>query len=448
MRLDDFDFELPDALIAQHPLPQRSSSRLLALSCASGAAAHLKFRDLPKLLLPHDLLVFNNTRVIKARLLGRKASGGKMEIFVERIINDRQVLALLKSSKKIKIGTEIFLLNPNMEKGKKENEPAFISSSLLSPPLLSPSKSSPPYPSPFASASASASASAPRVAADVSLQPLAKVKIVAQRGDFFVVEFGVFATTISTSVAALPTSATVLDILEIYGLVPLPPYIERELTAEDAARYQSIFAERDGAVAAPTASLHFDEELMQQIKARGVDIAFVTLHVGAGTFQPVRVANVEQHHMHAEYMEVTEEVCAQIKAARARGGRVIAVGTTCVRCLETAAGGGECRSAHNHNENGNDGCSNVGNIDSNKIEEVEIKPFVGETNIFIYPGYKFRCVDALITNFHLPKSTLLMLVCAFAGYSNVMEAYKEAVKLQYRFFSYGDAMFIARRVSC
>lgn len=357
MHLDNFDYTLPSELIAQFPLPKRSSSRLLCLSGATGAMQHLNFCDVLDLLSPNDLLVFNDTRVIKARLFGLKPTGGRIELFVERVIDNRQALVMIRGAKKIKPGAEITLTH----------------------------------------------------VAGMLIEPQIKVAVVEKQDDFFVVKF-----------VTQNVPLTVWDILEGYGQVPLPPYIERSLTAGDEERYQSIFARRNGAVAAPTASLHFDEEVMRQIKEKNIDMAFVTLHVGAGTFQPVRVTAIERHKMHAEYMEVTEEVCAKIRATKERGGRVIAVGTTCVRCLETAA----------MHTGDSDECTSS---------------FFGETAIFIYPGYKFRCVDVLITNFHLPKSTLLMLVCAFAGYDNVMRAYSEAVERKYRFFSYGDAMFVTRR---
>lgn len=353
MRTEQFDFFLPSTLIAQYPLQERSASRLLCLESNGGSSAatisHRQFSELPSLLHPHDLLIFNNTKVIKARLFGQKLSGGKVEVLVERVLPDRGsvqhlALAQIGTNKRVKIGTKLFLENA--------------------------------------------------IAAE----------IIGKQDDFFIVQFS--------------TTETIWQLLENYGHIPLPPYIERAADATlDLVRYQSIFAEREGAVAAPTASLHFDENIMAQLKAKNIDMAFVTLHVGAGTFQPVRVQEITQHKMHAEYMELSAEVCEKIKETKARGGRVIAVGTTCVRCLETAA----------------------------QFGEGVVKPFVGDTDIFIYPGYNFRCVDALITNFHLPKSTLLMLVCAFAGYDNVMRAYQEAVKMQYRFFSYGDAMFIEGR---
>lgn len=407
MQLTDFDFQLPTSLIAQQPLAERSSSRLLCLSGTAGVMQHLSFNQLPELLLPNDLLVFNDTRVIKARLLGRKVTGGKMEIFVERVLDNRHALAMLRSSKKIKIGTEVVLL-PNETDEVDDGGGQYR----CVPPVA---------------------------------------KIIAQRGNFFVVEFALNEYSdlnLRQNLEQLSEKSKcgeyIWEILEQYGRIPLPPYIERTPNSADEERYQSIFAKYAGAVAAPTASLHFDEALLQRIRQlKDIDIAFVTLHVGAGTFQPVRVTEIEQHQMHHEYMEISAETCAKIMATKARGGRVIAVGTTCVRSLETAAmlccnSDQRSGSVHNHENNycGDDVCNGARGVDC------IIKPWSGETNIFIYPGYQFRCVDALITNFHLPQSTLLMLVCAFAGYDNVMNAYREAVQLQYRFFSYGDAMFI------
>lgn len=344
MKLSDFDYLLPAQLIAQLPLPERSGSRLLCLNGDDGAIEHRRFKDLSALLSSRDLIVFNNTKVIKARLLGNKTTGGRVEVLVERILpnSDRLVLAQIGANKSIKLGTKLLL----------ENE--------------------------------------------------ISAEVVAKQGNFFVVRF--------------LTSGDIWQLLERYGRIPLPPYIERAADDADLSRYQSIFAEHAGAVAAPTASLHFDQTIIARLKAQGTQIAFLTLHVGAGTFQPVKVEQVEQHKMHAEYMEISSETCEQIKNTKKQGGKVIAVGTTCVRCLETAAKSGE------------------------------IQPFKGDTDIFIYPGYKFKCVDGLITNFHLPKSTLLMLVCAFAGYDNVMRAYQEAIERQYRFFSYGDAMVIIKSI--
>ncbi|MFV8784371.1 tRNA preQ1(34) S-adenosylmethionine ribosyltransferase-isomerase QueA [Microbulbifer sp. SA54] len=339
MRRQDFHFDLPDSLIARVPAKERRGSRLLCLEGPSGALAHRRFADLPDLLEPGDLLVFNDTRVIPARLFGRKASGGRLEILVERVLDDRRVLAHVRSSKSPKPGSEILLEDDTV------------------------------------------------------------VQMVARHDALFELEF--------PQEGALP-------VLERLGHMPLPPYIDRPDDEADRERYQTVYSRNAGAVAAPTAGLHFDEEMLETLKARGIETAFVTLHVGAGTFQPVRVDDIHTHKMHSEVLNVSEAVCQAVADCRARGGRVIAVGTTSVRALESAAASGA------------------------------LQPTVGETEIFIYPGYNFRVVDRLITNFHLPESTLLMLVSAFAGYQHAMNAYKVAVEEEYRFFSYGDAMLIDR----
>ena len=338
MRVADFHFELPPSLIADHPLAERSASRLLVLDGPSGALAHKQFVDLLDYLQPGDLMVFNNTRVIPARLFGQKASGGKLEILVERILDSHRVLAHVRASKSPKPGSTILI--------------------------------------------------------DGGGEAL----MLARHDALFELQF----------------AEPVLPLLERVGHMPLPPYIDRPDEQEDRERYQTVYAERAGAVAAPTAGLHFDAALLEKIRKKGVDSAFVTLHVGAGTFQPVRVERIEDHPMHHEWLEVTPAVVEAVAACRARGGRVVAVGTTSVRSLETAARSGT------------------------------LQPFSGETNIFIYPGYCFQVVDALVTNFHLPESTLLMLVSAFIGYPQTMHAYSAAVEQQYRFFSYGDAMFLTR----
>lgn len=338
MRVADFSFELPDSLIARHPLAERRGSRLLVLDGPSGQLSHRQFSDVLEYLRPGDLMVFNNTRVIPARLFGQKASGGKLEILVERVLDGTRVLAHVRSSKSPKPGTQLLI------DGGGEAE------------------------------------------------------MVARHDTLFELRF----------------AEPVLELLERVGHMPLPPYIDRPDESADRERYQTVYAERAGAVAAPTAGLHFDEPLLEAIRAKGIDTAFVTLHVGAGTFQPVRVEKIEDHHMHKEWLEVSAEVVAAVEACRARGGRVVAVGTTSVRSLESAARDGV------------------------------LKPFSGDTDIFIYPGRPFHVVDALVTNFHLPESTLLMLVSAFAGYPEAMAAYKAAVEEGYRFFSYGDAMFITR----
>ncbi|WP_318479069.1 tRNA preQ1(34) S-adenosylmethionine ribosyltransferase-isomerase QueA [Photobacterium leiognathi] len=348
MQVSDFDFELPDELIARYPQPERTASRLLQMTGNTGELAHKCFKDVLDLVQPGDLLVFNNTRVIPARMFGHKASGGKIEVLVERMLDDKSILAHVRASKPPKPGNEL-LLGENGE---------------------------------------------------------FSAEMVARHDALFEIRFN--------------SDKTVLEILDIVGHMPLPPYIDRPDEDADKERYQTVYNAKPGAVAAPTAGLHFDDKLMADLKAKGVNFAFVTLHVGAGTFQPVRVDDIDDHHMHSEYVEVPEEVVAAVNETRANGGRVIAVGTTSVRSLESAA------------------------QDALK-KGTEFKPFFGDTDIFIFPGYQFQLVDALITNFHLPESTLIMLVSAFAGYENTMNAYHEAVANKYRFFSYGDSMFITRK---
>lgn len=343
MRVTDFTFELPESLIAHYPQAERSSCRLLSLDGPTGALTHVTFTDLLDKLNPGDLLVFNNTRVIPARLFGRKASGGKIEVLVERMLDDKRILAHIRASKAPKPGAELLL-------GDDES---------------------------------------------------IKATMVARHDALFEVEFN--------------DERSVLDILNAIGHMPLPPYIDRPDEDADRELYQTVYSEKPGAVAAPTAGLHFDDPLLAKLRDKGIEMAFVTLHVGAGTFQPVRVDTIEDHIMHSEYAEVPQDVVDAVLAAKARGNRVIAVGTTSVRSLESAA-----QAAKND----------------------LIEPFFGDTQIFIYPGYKYQVIDALVTNFHLPESTLIMLVSAFAGYKNTMHAYHEAVKAEYRFFSYGDAMFI------
>jgi S-adenosylmethionine:tRNA ribosyltransferase-isomerase len=338
MHVADFHFDLPESLIARHPLAERRGSRLLVLDGPSGELSHRHFADLLGYLRPGDLMVFNDTRVIPARLFGQKASGGKLEVLVERVLDEERVLAHVRSSKSPKPGSRILI-----DGG-------------------------------------------------------AEAEMVARHEALFELKF----------------AEPVLPLLERVGHMPLPPYIDRPDEAEDRERYQTVYARNAGAVAAPTAGLHFDEPLLDAIRAKGVTTAFVTLHVGAGTFQPVRVEKIEDHHMHREWLQVDQAVVDAVAACRARGGRVIAVGTTSVRSLESAARDGE------------------------------LQAFAGETDIFLYPGRPFHVVDALVTNFHLPESTLLMLVSAFAGYRETMAAYATAVAEGYRFFSYGDAMFITR----
>lgn len=341
MQLSDFYFDLPEELIAAYPLEKRSSSRLLCLEGDSGELVHRTFTDIIDLVEPGDLLVFNDTRVIPARLHGQKESGGKVEMLIERVIGEKRALVHLRASRTPKEGTQL------------------------------------------------------------SFEGGIKAEVVGRKEGLFDLQFDI--------------TTTLIEALEQHGHMPLPPYIKREDQQSDRERYQTVYNRKPGAVAAPTAGLHFDEALFERLEAKGVNKAFVTLHVGAGTFRPVKVENIKEHQMHAEYIEVTEEVCAQVAATKAAGKRVIAVGTTSVRCLETAGAGGE------------------------------LKPFFGDTQIFIYPGYQYQQVDALVTNFHLPESTLMMLVSAFAGYQNTMNAYAVAVQEKYRFFSYGDAMFITRR---
>jgi len=346
MKRTDFSYVLPPELIAQHPLPERSASRLLYLNGATGAVSHHRFTDLLDFLQADDLLVFNNTRVIPARLWGQKETGGKLEILVERLTGTHTALAHIRSSKSPKPGTAIHLC------AREGGDPG-------------------PY----------------------------RLTVTGREDALFCV-----------SSEGGPALA---GILQAIGHMPLPPYIQREDEPADQERYQTVFARREGAVAAPTAGLHFSEKLLARIDAMGVRRATVTLHVGAGTFAPVRADNIDEHVMHAEFVEVDEAVCAAVRATRKRGGRVVAVGTTAVRSLESAS-----------------------------RATGSIAPFRGDTDIFIYPGYRFHSVDAMVTNFHLPESTLLMLVSAFAGKGPIMAAYRQAIESGYRFFSYGDAMFI------
>jgi len=344
MKLADFYFDLPEHLIAKHPTAQRTQSRLLHLHGDTGEILHQNFTDIVALLHPGDLLIFNNTRVIPARLHGVKASGGKVEVLIERILNDGSAMAHIRSSKSPKSGAIL-----TMEGGLQ-------------------------------------------------------IEMLGRNEALFHIKF--------------LTEQNIFDLLEEYGHMPLPPYIDRPDDEADKERYQTVYNEKPGAVAAPTAGLHFDEAILKKIKDKGVDLAFVTLHVGAGTFQPVRVENIVEHQMHAEYAEVAQEVVDKVIATKAAGGRVIAVGTTSVRSIESAA-----------------------QAASNEL----ISEFMSDTNIFIYPGYPFKVIDAMLTNFHLPESTLMMLISAFAGRDNVMNAYAKAIKEEYRFFSYGDAMFIERK---
>lgn len=341
MQVKDFSFELPEQLIARFPKAERSSSRLLSMDKHSGALQHGIFKDLLDMLQAGDLLVFNNTKVIPARLFGQKDSGGKVEVLVERMLDEKRFLAHVRASKAPKVGTMLLLENS------------------------------------------------------------AQVRMNQRHDELFELE--------------VCSDEPVLQMLERLGHMPLPPYIDRPDNDEDKARYQTVYHAKPGAVAAPTAGLHFDQPLLDKLAAKGIEFAYITLHVGAGTFQPVRVDNVLQHKMHAEYIDVPQQVVDAVAACKARGNRVVAVGTTSVRSLESAAqqGGGE------------------------------LVTYQGDTQIFIYPGYQFKVVDALVTNFHLPESTLIMLVSAFSSRENVMNAYQTAIAQQYRFYSYGDAMFIS-----
>jgi len=339
MRRADFHYELPLERIAQRPLAERAAARLLTLDGATGARADRWLREVVELVRPGDLLVMNDTRVVPARLFAHKATGGRVELLIERIMAENRAVAHLRASKAPKPGAIL------------------------------------------------------RLASGATLR---------------VCEKAPSGLSVVETVDGSPLSM----LLEAHGHVPLPPYIARADDAEDRVRYQTIFARRPGAVAAPTAGLHFDATLLAALATRGVERTFVTLHVGAGTFQPVRTDTVEAHEMHAEWLEVGPETVAAVAAARARGGRVVAIGTTSVRALETAAQTGP------------------------------LAPYLGDTRLFILPGYRFRVVDCLLTNFHLPESTLLMLVAAFVGHAPIMAAYHHAVTAGYRFFSYGDAMWM------
>jgi S-adenosylmethionine:tRNA ribosyltransferase-isomerase len=338
MKLDDFDYDLPPDLIAQAPASERVASRLLHLDGRSGELRDLSFPQLIDLIDPRDLLVLNDTRVIKARLIGRRASGGRVEVLVERVLGRDEALVQMRASH------------------------------------------------------------APREGETLTLEGAVSATVLYKEGGFFQVKF---------------ECADVFEMLERHGAVPLPPYIEHEPDADDEARYQTVYARSPGAVAAPTAGLHFDARMLDALRSRGIAIAYVTLHVGAGTFQPVRSENVAEHEMHTEWYNVPQATVDAIRAAKANDGRIVAVGTTTLRALETSAAG-------------------------------DLRPGHGETRLFIVPGYRFKVVDRLLTNFHLPKSTLLMLVSAFGGYENIRRAYAHAIRQRYRFYSYGDAMLIER----
>ena len=342
MKKSDFYYELPDELIAQQPLSERGASRLLCLDKNSDAIYDKQFSDFLELLHKDDLLVLNNTKVIPARLFGHKQTGGKVEILIERVLNEREVLAHMRSSKSPKAGALIEL--------------------------------------------------------DAGFQ----CQVLERVDDLFHLYF--------------KGDQVLADILERIGHMPLPPYIERADNVNDQTRYQTVFAQQSGAVAAPTAGLHFDEDMMKKIQAKGVAIAYVTLHVASGTFRPVKVDNLEEHVMHKEYFEVPKETVEAVEQIKAQGGRVVAIGTTAMRSLESASRSGQ------------------------------LEACCGDTDLFITPGYKFKTVDAMLTNFHLPESTLLMLVSAFAGYERIKKVYQHAIAAKYRFFSYGDAMFIQQKL--
>jgi len=339
VRLSDFDYDLPPELVAQHPASERTASRLLHVDGATGTIEDLAFPDIVSLVDAGDVLVVNDTRVIKARLHARKDSGGEAEILVERVLDADRILAQVRASKPLKAGRRLRVGDLDVE-------------------------------------------------------------VIDRHGEFFELRF---------------VGTDALSAIEKQGEVPLPPYITRTPNPEDEARYQTVYARFPGAVAAPTAGMHFDDALLAKIRARGVEVASVTLHVGAGTFQPVRVDDISKHVMHSEWYNVPEATVEAIARARVGRGRVIAVGTTALRALESAAAGGEVRAG------------------------------IGETRLFIVPGYRFRVVERLVTNFHLPKSTLLMLVSAFAGVETIQRAYAHAVAERYRFFSYGDAMLLERK---
>ncbi|MCB1740267.1 MAG: tRNA preQ1(34) S-adenosylmethionine ribosyltransferase-isomerase QueA [Gammaproteobacteria bacterium] len=347
MRADSFDYDLPPELIAQIPLDARSQSRLLVLpapdpgdsASVSDAPLDARFIDLPRWLRAGDLLVLNDTRVVKARLRGHKETGGQAELLLERVLDEHRVLAQVKASKSPRPGTRLRV-------GDKW------------------------------------------------------LRVIERSRDLFVLE--------------LPAQTTAGALMQSHGRIPLPPYIERAAGRIDEERYQTVFAREEGAVAAPTAGLHLDREMLAALPRAGIEIGYLTLHVGAGTFQPLRSENLDEHVMHAERIRIDARLCEQVERTRARGGRVVAVGTTCVRALESASSNGR------------------------------LMPFDGETSLFIQPGYRFACVDAMITNFHLPRSTLLILVCAFCGTRRMLDAYRHAVAQRYRFFSYGDATLLFR----
>jgi S-adenosylmethionine:tRNA ribosyltransferase-isomerase len=342
MHLDDFQFDLPPELIARYPAAKRSGSRLLRV--AHEQLSHHVFSDVLDMVNPGDLLVFNNTKVIPARIFGQKTSGGKVELLVERILDKQRILAQVRVSKPPRVGDELVFAN------------------------------------------------------DIRLE------IRGRQDQFYELRYN-------------QTDQAILDIIEAIGQIPLPPYMHREPEESDKERYQTVYAEHKGSVAAPTAGFHFDEELLASLRAKQINMGYLTLHIGAGTFAPVRVDNINEHKMHTEFIDVSAQLCDQIAATKARGNRVIAVGTTSLRALESASRSGKTEA------------------------------YTGDTNIFIYPGHTFHSADAIITNLHLPHSTLLMLVAAFGGHEQIMRAYQSAVANGYHFYSYGDAMWIERQIS-
>jgi S-adenosylmethionine:tRNA ribosyltransferase-isomerase len=344
MKTQDFNFSLPPELIAQFPITQRAGSRMLCLDGKKGALQDAMFVDLPKYMQSGDVIIFNDTCVIKARLFGTKESGGKLEIMVERILDEHSVLAMIRASHPPKDGSTF------------------------------------------------------------KLSGVIPVTVLGRDNGFYILHFD--------------HTNTVIELLDRYGNLPLPPYIPREVTQEDEVRYQTIYAKEKGAVAAPTAGLHFDEAMLLKLREMGVIIAYVTLHVGAGTFQPVKVDNINDHKMHREIYSVPEKTVEDIRLAKSLGGRVLAVGTTSLRALEAAA----------------------------KVGNGKLMPGYGDTDIFIAPGYRLNVVDRLLTNFHFPCSTLMMLVSAFGGSENICQAYQHAIDKSYRFLSYGDAMLIEKKI--
>lgn len=350
MQLSDFDYHLPDELIARYPGETRTGSRLLCLDRSTGAIAHHIFHDLPGMLRAGDLLVFNDTRVIPARLFGHKASGGRIEVMMERLLSDHEAIAQVRASKSPATGMLLRLVSPDSSE-------------------------------------------------------TTEAEVMGRQGEFYHLRF--------------LSDEPLIRLLDRFGHMPLPPYIDRADEQSDQTRYQTVYGRNPGAVAAPTAGLHFDDTLLEVLTNKGIGLAFLTLHVGSGTFQPVRTDNVLEHKMHSEWINVPDAVVAQVNACKSRGGRVIAVGTTSVRSLESAA------------------------LHARQSGSNQLQAYSGDTDIFIYPGFQFSVVDAMITNFHLPRSTLMMLISAFSSRSHVMAAYEEAIRERYRFFSYGDAMFIS-----